>query len=70
MGALLTVISLLAFSNAPYIATIFYNDPTEQRNMALFMSIIFFWVLDFSVNVCQAPMRSLIPALQALKCSF
>lgn len=58
-GSLLTSFSLLMFSNAQPIAGIFVDESRMQR-VALVLAIVAFFLMDFSIQVVQAPLRALV----------
>lgn len=58
-GTLLVLIALLLFSNAETIGYAF-GDTDESHPFGLFVAVVSFWALDFSINIQQAPVRALI----------
>ena len=59
-GAVTTACSLLLFAYArPVGAALFGGDP-QQRGGPLWVALFAFWVLDFSINVQQGPLRALL----------
>lgn len=57
IGTLLTTAALLMFSNAEYISEkIFRND----QKYALLIALFSFFLLDFSIQAIQAPLRALV----------
>ena len=57
-GALASIISMLVFSNATWIATNVFGN--NDNSLILALSIIAFWIMDISFNVIQAPLRALL----------
>lgn len=58
-GSLLTSFSLLMFSNAQLIAGVFVEESRQQR-LALALAVIAFFLMDFSIQIVQAPLRALV----------
>lgn len=64
-GMICTVLSLLLFANSTSIASVFFTtttipDPTKAPSAPLVIAIVAFFFLDFSIQVVQAPMRTLL----------
>ncbi|CAM9182037.1 unnamed protein product [Chrysoparadoxa australica] len=59
LGALFTVIGLLGFSNSRELGRLF-GDTDTNTTAGLWLSVIFFWVLDASLNIAQGPQRALL----------
>lgn len=58
-GSLFTSVSLLLFSNAQPIASLFVDEAGEKR-LALALAIVSFFLMDFSIQIVQAPLRALV----------
>lgn len=66
-GMLCTVLSLLLFAYSTSLITIFapglrlaISDPVQGSRAPLYLAIIAFFLLDFSIQVVQAPIRTLL----------
>lgn len=57
-GALLAMLSLLLFSNASQLATLFHSHPSPT--LPLSIAVLSFFALDFSIQAVQAPLRALV----------
>lgn len=58
-GSILTSVSLLMFSNAELIAGVFVDEP-KKKSCALAIAIVAFFLMDFSIQIVQAPLRALV----------
>lgn len=58
-GTLLTALSLLLFANSVEIVRMFAPDASARGGAVLWLAVIAFFALDFSVNAVQAPLRML-----------
>lgn len=58
-GAILTSLALLLFANATHVASWTLKGAAEEQ-LALSIGIVSFFLLDFSIQAIQAPLRALI----------
>lgn len=58
-GALFTAVALLLFANAFHVASWILKGRAEQE-LALGIGVVSFFMLDFSIQAIQAPLRALI----------
>ncbi|CDF35954.1 unnamed protein product [Chondrus crispus] len=59
LGSILTSLSLLMFSNAELLAGVFV-DGSKTKSVALSIAIVAFFLMDFSIQIVQAPLRALV----------
>lgn len=59
VGALLTSLSLLAFSNSTQLATLIVSKE-NIATISLTLAVVSFFALDFSIQAIQAPLRALV----------
>lgn len=59
VGALLTALSLLTFSNATQLATLISSKENVDA-VSLALAVVSFFALDFSIQAIQAPLRALV----------